>query len=372
MKRRAHHTPEYLRFALVALFTAALCLLVLPMAGCKTTARTAPRVIVAPMGEKTQAEIDALNAQIAELRKSFETQRDLAQLAAGAVYGAAEANLQNPMGLPREATAAQLEEAARALPAPTDAQRAEKAAQNARILAGELVAVKAEMGQRASEIDALKASLSASQAREAELERKVLEVAAAAEKERAEAAAKFQREIDAERARTAAAEDEARNKVAIEQARELNHWGAYLTGAGIAALGLAGIFGGIAALRAVGPIALLAILAGMACFGLAQIVSQAWFKWAVLGVVALMFAISAWWVVKKYQAGVLKESLERKTAKLGGALKQIVPALDTAYDEASADVREVLDRTVFSRLSSLMDKEQKNLIHELRASPPTP
>jgi hypothetical protein len=44
--------------------------------------------------------------------------------------------------------------------------------------------------------------------------------------------------------------------------------------------------------------------------------------------------------------------------------------LDKAYDEASQDVREILDRTIFSRLSAQMDKAEKAAVHEIRASAP--
>ena len=61
--------------------------------------------------------------------------------AAGAVYGGQNANVHNPEGLPKEAVATNLEEAASALPAPTAEQKLQREKDNARILAGELAAI---------------------------------------------------------------------------------------------------------------------------------------------------------------------------------------------------------------------------------------
>ena len=332
----------------------------------------APRVVATPTGQATEAQLAALKASAAESRARADQQADLAQRASGAVYGGQNANTHNADGLPKEAVATNLEEAASALPPPTADQKLQREKDNARILAGELAAVKAEKGQAISENLALRASLSATEKRAQDAEAKAVAAEAAAVKERAEAAAKLQAVLDSMTARITAAENEAKNKAMLAQVGMFNEWGAWLTGAGVLALGLAGIFGGIAGLRVVGPIAALAVACGMACFGIAQIVGQPWFKWAVLGIVSLVLGVCAWWVVKKYQQGVLKEAAEEKAAKVTGALKAVVPVMDHAYDEASADVRELLDKTIFSRLSSAMDKEQKATVHEIRATTAQP
>lgn len=353
---------------------APLLLAVFLLSSCETK-NAVPRVVVTPTGQATEAQIAALKTAAAEEKARADQQADLAQRASGAVYGGQNANGHNPDGLPKEAVATNLEEAASALPPPTAEQKLQREKDNARILAGELAAVKAEKGQAISENLALRASLSATEKRAQDAETKAATAEAAAVRERAEAAAKLQAVLDSMTARITAAENEARNKAMLAQVSMFNEWGAWLTGAGVLALGLAGIFGGIAGLRTVGPIAALAVACGMACFGIAQIVGQPWFKWAVLGIVTVVLGVCAWWVVRKYKQGVLKEAAEAKVAKLSGALQQVVPVLDQAYDEASADVRDVLDKLIFSRLSSAMDKEQKATVHEVRAvssQPSTP
>lgn len=340
------------------------------VSGCKTT--TTPTAVTPPSGTATVGEITALNGRIAELETQLTKERDLAQRAAGSVYGAGAANAYNAPGLPKQTTAAQIDEAATALPVATPEQRAIKDAQNAKALAGQLDAVLAEMKVTGDDNKRLRDELAAARANEAEALRVLAQAKADGERERAEAAAKLQRVLDAQNDRIKKAEDEAKNQVRMAQVDALNKWGAGLAGAGILALGLAGVFGGIAALRVAGPIALLAILSGMACFGMAQIVGQWWFMWAVLAAVVACAVIVAWWVIKKHKAGVLAEATKAKADKATGLLRSVIPVLDSAYDEADAAAKELLDKTVFSRLSSVMDKDQKAEVHQIRAEATKP
>lgn len=339
-------------------------------AGCKTT--TLPTTVTPPAGTATAGELTALNGRIVELEGQLAKERDLSQRAAGSVYGASAANTYNPPGLPKQTTAAQIEEAATALPAATPEQRAAKDAQNAKALAGQLDAVLAEMRVTGDDNKRLRDELAAARAKEAEALRELAQAKADGERERAESAARLQRVLDAQNDRIKKAEDEAKNKVRMAQVDALNKWGAGLAGAGVLALGLAGVFGGIAALRVAGPIALLAILSGMACFGMAQIVGQWWFMWAVLAAVAACAVIVAWWVIKKHKAGLLAEATKAKADKATSLLHSIIPVLDSAYDEVNETAKELLDKTVFSRLSSVMDKDQKAEVHKIRADATKP
>lgn len=345
----------------------ALAIIITALAGCDSTPKPPPSVVVPAMGPKTDEQIAALKATTDALKSENAELRALSQNAAGSVFGAKDANQSNPDGLPKEATAAQLIEAESALPSPTAEQKLLKQQQNVDILTGQLAKVKAEMGQQISENERLKLSLSAAEQRAADAEKRELQATIAAEKERKEAAQKLQRIIDGYAKRLEDAEKAARDKVANEQAKEFTLWGRWLTGAAVLAAGLAGVFGGIAGLRTVGPLAGLALVCGLACFGLAQIVSQEWFKWAVLGLVALVFGFCAWWAISKYKQGVLKEKLEAKAAKATGLLKEIVPVLDDAYDNAAQQGKELMDLTIFSRLKDSLTKEQRAVIHEVRA-----
>lgn len=340
------------RFAWLTVFGG---LVLLAFTGCKTTGTPAPRVVVTPTGPATVAEIAGLKEQIAELRASFETQRDLAQIAAGAVYGASEANAGNPLGLPREATAAQLEEAARALPAPTDAQKLEKANQNARILAGELVAVKAEMGQKASQIDALQASLSASEKRAADAEAAQARLEAAGVKERAEAAAKLQaqfddftRRINAAHAETARVRNEERKSMLRKLGYVLLGLGTALT---LAGAGIAFVTKGLEWQRA----AIAAAFGGL-FFAMYWTMNQPWFKWLVIGVVVCAVGAAIWWLVKERQTAI--RTTEADEAE--DTLKRIIAAVDELGETATvAEVRATIGRS--------MNDNNKALVHELRA-----
>jgi len=339
-----------------------LVLTILVLAGCKTTPVVTPPVaVVAPTGPATSAQIIALEQQIA-------TQNDLLQRASGAVYGAKDANLHNPDGLPKDAVEAQLSEATSALPPPTTEQMLAKEQQNSRILAGELAAVKAEMGQAMDENKALRAQVVAKADELAVLK-------TAAEKERAEAAKKLQAQFDDftkkvahANAAAAKAADDARNQVMLGQVAWLNRAAAACAGVAIVSIGLATVFGGIAGLRVVAPLAAICGIASLSCFGLAQIVGQWWFKWAILGSVGAMLGVCGWWVWAHYKDGTLKESAKAKSAKLQSALTTIIPVLDEAYDHAEDSVKAAMDKLIFSRLSAVMDKTDKATVHEVRAT----
>lgn len=317
----------------VGLWLLVLFLAFFLLPGCKTTPPSPP-----PANVPSAAALDS-------------AARDQQSKAAAAVAAATTANEQNPAGPPQAAVRGELTVASAHLPAPTEADRAAALTRVNLALTGQLTAAQQQWSAAVTAADALRA-------RVAELERTV-----AAERETA--ARELQRRLNE-------AEERTRNQVRTAQVAALNRWGAYLTGAAVLALGLAAVFGSFAGVRTVGPLAGLAFLAGLACFGIAQIVGQPWFMWAVLAVVALGFGLCAWWVVAKYRAGVLAEKLAARATKLNGALRSVVPVLDAAYDEADATARDLLDRTVFSRLSAAMDREQKQTVHEIRAETARP
>lgn len=309
-----------------------LLLLVLLLAGCKSAHPPAPPPANVPSAP-------ALDTAAREQQSK----------AAAAVAAATTANEQNPPGAPQAAVRGELTVAAAHLPEPSAEDRAAALARANLALSGQLADAQQQWTAAAAAADALRARI-------AELERTV-------QAERDAAARELAR-------RLSEAEERTRHQVRAAQVAALNRWGAYLTGAAVLALGLAGVFGSFAGLRTVGPLAGLAFLGGLACFGIAQIVGQPWFMWAVLGVVALGFGLCAWWVVAKYRAGTLAEKLASRATKLNGALRAVVPVLDQAYDEADATTRDLLDRTIFSRLSAAMDREQKQTVHEIRAEKP--
>jgi len=347
-------------------------ILALLLSGCATAPEPIPHVVVAPLGAATTEEIAAKNAWITNLETRLQKKEELAQLASGAVFGALDANELNPEGRPKDAVKVQAEEAAHALPSPTDAQKLEKQAQNTRIMAGELVEVRAEMGQQATEIDSLKGKLTEADKAKAVLEERMSNAEKLAKTERDEAAAKLQRVMDSMSKRVSDAEDAVKNQVRIEQVATLNEWATYCAGAAILSFGLAWLFGNIAGVRKVAPFSAFFLLGALTCFGLAQIVGLWWFKWAVLGSVAIVLALCAWWVFRQHEAGTLKAAAEAKAAKLKDALNILVPVIDKAYNDAEQKVKDVMDATIFKPLNDLMDGKDKATILEIKAELETP
>jgi hypothetical protein len=322
---------------------------------CKTGTAPAPRVVVAPTGTATAGQLAAQQAAIDALKTEAATARELAQRAAGGVYGGLEANGHNPDGLPKEAVAAQLAEASSALPEPTAEQKLAKAGQNARMLAGELATVKAEMGQQISENQALRATLAAAEQRAAAAEAEALALKAAGEKERAEAAARLQRQFDdftrrieSEQRKAAEAADAARKAAIQRLGYVLLGLGAILTLAGAA---IAFVTKGLEWQRAA-----IAGAFGALCFGLYWTMNQPWFKWAVIGTLVCGVAAGVWWLAQERKTTIRQKEADEAE----DTLKRIIAAVDALGEGATVkDVR--------AAIGNDMGDNNKALIHELRA-----
>jgi hypothetical protein len=147
----------------------------------------------------------------------------------------------------------------------------------------------------------------------------------------------------------------AKNQALREQARWLTWTGVAL----LAAFGLSLLVGQLAAAVKTWPLALL----GVGCFGLAQLISHPWFLRGFILLLIAAVAYSAYYVFDRHKEGRLRRSLEKKAE----VLTQIVPVLDEAYDSAADSVKQALDANIFGRLSSVFSKEQKSLVHQVRA-----
>ena len=231
----------------------------------------------------------------------------------------------------------------------------DRAAADARGQAAELARAQQEAAQARLERDAARAQEKAALA---DFERRLEENARANQRARDELEARHRRELD-----------EAAQQVLREQVAWLNRAAAGCAALAVLSFGLAAMFGGLASLRLVGPFSAILGLGALVCFGLAQIVGQWWFKWAILAAVLAVLALVAWWVLKKQKEGTLKQKLEGRAASLQGLLTQVVPVLDKAYEGAEQSGKELLDRTIFQPLSSTMNRDEKALVHQLRAQP---
>jgi hypothetical protein len=326
------------------LFAAAAILLLL--SGCKLMRHGVEPRPVPPVGS-TAAAISNLTASDAQTHASV----------AANVETARKANGTQPESPARATVEGELSLAAMRLdsaPSPTE------------LLAGEQRARALAEG-RTEEARMLYAQAISEATQEARARAKAETDLQAAIAAQAKAAEQYQRDLAALKADQVAKLEAARNEVMRDQVRWLNRASAACAALALSAIGLCLAFGGFAALRIAGPFAGLCGFAALASFGLAQIVGAWWFKWAALGGCAIVAAAAAAWIWKHYKTGDLREQAESKAARYGTALKQIVPVLDDAYEHAEASAKEVLDKLIFSRLSSAMNTSEKATIHKVRA-----
>jgi len=233
-----------------------------------------------------------------------------------------------------------------------EAGRAEEARQNA------LAA--AEAGRRDA---ALIVELRATAARlAAERDKLTAELIAQAERNRIE----NQKAIDAALAAASKAQDQQRRAMLHDQAAKLTWIGIGCISAAISIAVLVGFFGSILVLRRVGLYLLALAVVGFLFLGAAQIIAQPWFMWACAGVIlvgCIWFGVWAW---RHQKRGDLASELAARTAKVAAVAKTAVPVLDAAYEQADEATRRWLDAKIFDRLSSLMNRDEKATVHEIR------
>jgi len=161
---------------------------------------------------------------------------------------------------------------------------------------------------------------------------------------------------------------DAKNEVMRDQVKWLNRSGAACAALAIGCIALCLSFGGLAALKIAGPFAAVCGIASLACFGLAQIVGQWWFKWAALGGCTVILAVVGAWLWRHARQGNLKAEAEARANRLADFAKKVVPTLDDAYETATEPVRKWLEENVFAKLSTSMNNTQKKTVHEIRAT----
>lgn len=161
--------------------------------------------------------------------------------------------------------------------------------------------------------------------------------------------------------------EKANNKVIDGQVSKLNWAGAGCIIVAIGALGLGLGIGGLPALSRVGPLAFVAGLGALICFGAAQIVGAWWFLYVIGTVIAVIVTWLAIWFYKHQKAGDLAAEVATRSAKIAAVAQATIPVLDEAYDKAEKPIKDWLDEHVFNVLSKVMDKPDKSAVHEIRA-----
>lgn len=186
--------------------------------------------------------------------------------------------------------------------------------------------------------------------------------AAQAEKNRIE----NQKAIDAALADARKAQDKQRNAMLHEQAGKLTWIGIGCISAAISIAVLVSVFGSIMVLRRIGLYLLALAVVGFLFLGAAQIIAQPWFMWACAGVIlvgCIWFGVWAW---RHQKRGDLAAELAARSAKIAAVAKTAVPVWDAAYEDATSEIKAWLDAHVFDPLSSVMNREEKATVHEIR------
>lgn len=175
----------------------------------------------------------------------------------------------------------------------------------------------------------------------------------------------LQAKLDADHKASQDAINKLKNDEANEQAKELR-WAA----AGCLAVFLLGAgFGQMAGLKLVWPFGLFALF----LFGLAQLVTQVWFLYAVFAVLVVGGIATGYWVYTHYKAGTLAKDTAEKAQRLAEVAHAVVPVLDDAYDAATEPMKQLLDEKVFGPLKKLMaNTAAEATVHQIRAEQATP
>jgi len=322
------------------------------------------KIVVAPTGPATQKREEA-SAATASTQTLVDASNAARLSKAAASFGAISEVTINPSTVKEDAAHQEASNGLSSLGVqPSDADKAAALERVNLIVTGQKDAAekayadaKKESEERLVTLASLQEQLAASKAEEAKAQ-------IAAQAERESSAAKVQSAIDAMRQSYESQLQATRDAERTKQVRYLNMGGLV----SLLVFGLAVGFGGLPGLKVGWIFALLSVV----CFGLAQIVAQWWFMWAVLGAcIAVLIALAVWAYIH-YKQGNLKAAAEQKASAFEAMAQDIVPTLDGAYDAADAATKKVLDDTIFSKLSALMDKSTKSLVHLVRAAPTNP
>jgi len=182
-------------------------------------------------------------------------------------------------------------------------------------------------------------------------------IATAPAAEVAELAAAFTTALDKQAGAIAALETKL-NKEEAKARAAYKRW-LYTSGGGLLlSFAITLVFGRAGAAARTWPLAAL----GLGAFVLAEVISSQWFQIGCLVLIAGAVAYLTYWVIDRHKQGRLQQAIEKRAA----LLREIVPVLDEAYENASDDVKRLLDRNLFNRFSDRFDDAAKAEIHEMR------
>jgi hypothetical protein len=120
--------------------------------------------------------------------------------------------------------------------------------------------------------------------------------------------------------------------------------------------------------------------------GLAQLISQPWFKYAIAGAVVIAVGCEAIVLIRAHKKGQLAEEVRKQADSANATLKAVVPVLDDAYEKGTETLEELavrlaqdnngkpctfadaMDKLIFDKLSTKMQEVPvaKSYIHKVR------
>lgn len=187
--------------------------------------------------------------------------------------------------------------------------------------------------------------------------------------------------------RAAKAEKARKEGALLDQVKKLNWIGVVFSIGAVVVLGAGWFAGSFVGLRKAAPVSALLAGAGAWAFAAAQVIGHPYFLPIMGGATLVGLGVLGVWVKRHLDKGDLDAALRAKAEKVAGLYKQVSPVLDEAYEmgtetleefaekigkKGKATIQDVLDSKVFARLSGKMNRDEKQLVHELRAEQPTP
>lgn len=113
--------------------------------------------------------------------------------------------------------------------------------------------------------------------------------------------------------------------------------------------------------------AILLLVVGLVCLGVAQIVGLYWFKWAVMGAGFIGFFMLVGTLAYSYYKHQQQMSVDKEATDYYDVLIKLIPVFDKAYKNADVDTRKWLDSNLVEIWGRAYNEKDKAMIHTIRA-----
>jgi small-conductance mechanosensitive channel len=211
---------------------------------------------------------------------------------------------------------------------PSAEDRAAAAERETLMLAGRLEEARAKYHEASSAADKLNAAIATANAQRDAAQAELAAAIADASAKLTAQQAQHERDMAAKDAAWQRRLDDAKAAIRNGQVAKLNWFGFGCQGAAVLCIGLGFAFGGLPALRRLGPVALFVSFCGLAAFALARVIGHPWFMpimLSLLGIVAVWVAV---WLHRHYRLGDLKREIDTRAGKVNAVLGDVVGGVE--------------------------------------------